>query len=195
MLIVGLGGTLRQGASCERALRVALDEAARCGARTQCFAGDALRMPFYDPTAPTRTAEARALVTALRAADGVILASPGYHGSISGLVKNALDYTEDMVADARPYFDGLPVGCIGMANGWQAAVATMEALRQIAHALRGWPTPFGCAARVAPQLFDGERCTEAELEGQLRLVGRQVAMFAMARQAGGVEEGRRAVSA
>ena len=194
MLIVGLGGTLRQGASCEQALRVALDEAGRCGARTQCFAGEALSMPFYDPTAPTRTQEAKALVAALRAADGVILASPGYHGSISGLVKNALDYTEDMVGDARPYFDGLPVGCIGMANGWQAAVAALEALRHITHALRGWPTPFGCAARVAPRLFEAGRCADAELEAQPALLAVRVAMFALARQSRAAEEGR-AVSA
>ena len=46
---------------------------------------------------------------AVSAADGLIIASPGYHGGISGLVKNALDYVEDLRGDARPYLDGRAV--------------------------------------------------------------------------------------
>jgi len=175
MLIVGMGGTLRPGSTCEQALRIALDEAARQGAETLCFAGDQLRLPLYDPADPERTPEARALLAALRRADGVIVASPGYHGSISGMVKNALDYTEDMARDARVYFDGLPVGAIATGFGSQAAMTTVDALRAVTHALRGWPTPFAAAVTVTSALFADGRCTEPATEGQLRTVGRQVA--------------------
>jgi len=82
---------------------------------------------------------------ALRSADAVIVGSPGYHGTLSGLVKTALDYVEALSKDERPYFDGLPVGLIATAAGWQAAVSTLQALRTITHALRGWPTPIGLA--------------------------------------------------
>ena len=84
-----------------------------------------------------------ALVDAVRAADGVIIASPGYHGSISGLVKNGLDGLEDLRDDVRPYLDGRAVGLIVAADGAQAAGATLSTLRNIVHALRGWPTPLG----------------------------------------------------
>ena len=72
----------------------------------------------------------------------IIVASPAYHGGVSGLVKNALDYVEDLRDAKRPYLDGRAVGCIACAGGWQAAVATLTGLRSISHALRGWPTPL-----------------------------------------------------
>jgi FMN reductase len=43
----------------------------------------------------------------------------------------------------------LPVGLIATAAGWQAAVSTLQALRTITHALRGWPTPMGLAINTA----------------------------------------------
>jgi hypothetical protein len=39
-----------------------------------------------------------------------IVGSPGYHGAISGLVKNALDYIEDLREDPRVYLDNTPWG-------------------------------------------------------------------------------------
>ena len=82
------------------------------------------------------------------------MASPGYHGAISGLVKNALDYAEDLRDDRRPYLDGCAFGTIACANGWAATMHTITALRGIAHALRAWPTPMAAALNTAENLFD-----------------------------------------
>jgi FMN reductase len=46
------------------------------------------------------------LVEAVRGADGIIIAAPGYHGTVSGLVKNALDYLEDLAATRGPIWMG-----------------------------------------------------------------------------------------
>jgi len=94
---------------------------------------------MYVPDATLRTDKARRLIGALAGCDAVIIASPGYHGGPSGLIKNALDYVEDLRDDERPYFDGRAVGCIACAAGWQATTTTLIALRSIVHALRGWP--------------------------------------------------------
>jgi FMN reductase len=83
-----------------------------------------------------------------------VIASSSYHGGISGLVKNALDYTEDTRADERCYFTGLPIGCIATGSGWQGVVATLKQLRDVVHSLRGWPTPMGAALNTATPLFD-----------------------------------------
>ncbi|MGH3622086.1 MAG: NADPH-dependent FMN reductase, partial [Sciscionella sp.] len=92
--VVGIGGSLRADSQSERALRIALDGAQAVGAGVTAIDGTELVLPFYDPAVPDRPAKARRLVEALRTADGVILVSPGYHGTVSGLVKNALDYIE-----------------------------------------------------------------------------------------------------
>lgn len=152
--IVAVGGTLRPNSSTERAMRHVLEGARRAGARTLLISGASLQLPLYQPDNPERSALARALVAELALADGIILGSPGYHGSISGLVKNALDYAEDLREDPRPYFSGRAVGCIATAGGWPGAINTLGALRDIVHALRGWPTPLGAAINTANNVFD-----------------------------------------
>ena len=61
----------------------------------------------------------------LRRADGLIVATPAYHGGVSGLVKNALDFTEDLRGDERVYLSGRAVGCIVCADGAQAMGSTL----------------------------------------------------------------------
>lgn len=178
--IVGLGGTTRPGSSTETALRSALRAAEAEGATTVVHAGAQLvRLPMYDPSSPERVPAARALLEDLRRADGVVIASPGYHGSVSGLVKNALDYTEDLRTDDRVYLSGLPVGVIATGAGHQAIGSTLSALRDIVHALRGWVTPLGAGIRTVGRVFDdaGE-CIDDHARFQLHEVGREVVEFA-----------------
>src|ERR1700719_2714771 len=106
-LIVGIGGTVRSPSSSERVLGLALAAAEAAGARTQLFGGEVLsRLPIYNPIDGSEPPERRALVEAVREADGLIVATPGYHGSLSGLIKNALDSLEPLREDVRPYLDG-----------------------------------------------------------------------------------------
>jgi FMN reductase len=179
-LIVGLGGTVRAGSSTERALGVALRAAQAAGAETRLLGGEFLsRLPIFDPRPSGPTAEQAELAEAIRAADGVIVASPGYHGSLSGVIKNALDTLELTRDDAAPYFQGKPVGTIITADGWQAAGTTLMALRAIIHAMRGWPTPFGAALNAGTSLFDeAGACREAKDLWQLTTVAEQVMEFA-----------------
>jgi FMN reductase len=134
---------------------------------------------MYAPESPDRTPQAERLVAETRRSQGIIIGSPGYHGTLSGLVKNALDYIEDMREDDPPYLDGRAVGCIACAYGWQATINTLSALRSVVHALRGWPTPYGAGINTAGPVFDqdGNAIDDASRLG-LELVGQQVVQFA-----------------
>lgn len=181
--VVGIGGSLRSGSTAECALRTVLAEADRLGADTRLIAGPDLLMPLYDPQEPVRAPQAVRLISEIAAADGLVLASPAYHGSVSGLVKNALDHVEELRADVRPYFTGRAVGCVAVGQGWQGAVATLAALRDTVFALRGWPTPLGVALNTGDVSFkpDG-RCTDDRLQSQLETVAGQVVEFARLRR-------------
>jgi FMN reductase len=183
-LIVGLGGSPRAGSSTELALRYAMKAAEGRGALTALVAGPELVLPMYAPEQAGREPAATRLVDALRRCDGVIIASPGYHGSVSGLVKNALDYVEELRGDDIPYLDGRAVGCITCAYGWQATGSTLAALRSIVHALRGWPTPIGVAINTSGKVFDSDgNCLDPSIARQLELQAEQVVEFAMMRNA------------
>jgi len=180
-LIVGLGGTIRAGSSTEKALVCALARAEALGAETRLLGGAFLGgLPIFDPR-PGEASQAQVeLAEAIRAADGLIVASPGYHGSISGVIKNALDTLEITSRDALPYLTGKPVGTIITAAGAQAGGTTLMALRSIIHALRGWPTPFGAALNAGSDLFDEVgACRDNKDAWQLDTVAEQVVEFAV----------------
>ncbi len=180
--IVGIGGTTRSGSSTERVLRAAMNILSESGARTEVFAGPDLCFPPYAGPGE-REERAQRFVNTLRSCDGVVIATPSYHGSISGLVKNAIDYTEDMRTDKRVYFDGLPVGTICCAGGWQAASHTLGTMRAIAHSLRGWPTPMGVLVNTSQPIFsaDGD-LVDSTIKTQLKVMTDQIIMFAQRSQ-------------
>lgn len=179
-LIVGLGGTIRAGSSTEKALICALKAAEAAGADTHLLGGAFLgTLPIFDPRPSDATATQLELADAVRAADGIIVASPGYHGSISGVIKNALDTLELTRSDPHPYLSHKAVGTIITADGWQAAGTTLMALRAIIHALRGWPTPFGAALNAGAGIFDeAGDCKDQKDAWQLATVAEQVVEFA-----------------
>jgi FMN reductase len=181
--ILALGGSTTPMAASERALRIAAAAAERRGARIELFTGRDLMLPIYDTETTERSPEAQRLVDALRGCDGLLISTPGYHGSFSGMIKNALDYCEDLRTDDRPYLHDRAVGCIAVAHGWQTAVGTLNQLRQIVHSLRGWPTPLGCAINDAAGKIgvDAER-SDIEVVRQLETVGEQVLEFGLAQQ-------------
>jgi FMN reductase len=182
--IVGIGGTTAPGSSTEQALHVALRAAAAEGAEVTLFDGAALSaLPHYAPGVLASSEVGARLVAAVRGAHGLIMASPGYHGSISGLVKNAIDYVEETSKDDRVYLDGIPVGLIVTAYGWQATGSTLATMRSIVHALRGWPTPLGAGIRSVSGMFKDNHCTDPASDSQLALVGKQVVEFARLRRA------------
>jgi FMN reductase len=182
IFVLGIGGTTREGSSTEKALAVSLAAAAQHGADTLMMSGADLVLPMYEPEKAERSPGAARLVKEIKRAHGVIVASPGYHGTISGLVKNALDYVEDLRDEDRPYLDDRAVGCVAVARGWQATVSTLIALRSVVHALRGWPTPMGAAINSSLAIFDEEgTCIDDAARFQLEMVGHQVVDFAQMR--------------
>ena len=179
-LIVAIGGTPRADSTTERCLRLSLQRAQALGCRTRLIAGPDLPREIYEAGVPDRSEQAHALVQALREADGVILATPSYHGSISGLLKNALDYAEDLRGDARVYLQDRAVGVIVCAEGPQALGSTMAALRSVVHALRGWPTPFGAAVNTMTRPFDaGGQVTDEAVQRACETVAEEVVTFAL----------------
>jgi FMN reductase len=177
--VLGIGGTTRPGSSTELALLAGLAAARRAGASTYVLAAIDLELPLYAPHQRSDDPRAARLLDAVAEADGIMIASPGYHGEISGLVKNALDYLEELSDGPRPYLEGRAVGCIVSATGWQGTVTALQSLRTVVHALRGWPTPLGIALNSTQPVFDPDgNVNDPEVAARFDLVADQVVSFA-----------------
>lgn len=178
-LVVGIGGSSRPGSTTSLLLDLALARAGERGAETVLFGGDVLaRLPLFGVDAGAEAdAEVQVMVDAVGRAAGVIVASPGYHGGVAGIVKNALDHLELLRAAPRPYLDGRAVGLIVTAAGWQATGTTVIALRSTVHALRGWPTPFAATINTAAPMRTEAGDWAPEVAGAVTLVADQLMDF------------------
>lgn len=151
--VVGVGGSMRQGSWSLVALKSALKIAAGMGAETRLCDVPTLALPMYDPAVPLdahpayeddgsgteQPASVHTFLAELRAADGLFFCSPTYHGTISGAVKNALDYVEFLRDDTPKYFGGRVVGLIGL--GGAGAMNAINALYHTARTLNGLVVP------------------------------------------------------
>lgn len=183
LFVVGIGGTMRPDSSSEKVLRACLQLLADAGAQIAMFSGKSLVLPMYEPGSVARVPAAARIVDAIRSCDALVISSPGYHGAISGLVKNAIDHIEELREDERPYLHQRAVGCIACASGWQAAASTLASLRSVTHALRGWPTPMGAVVNTSMDLFDKSgRCIDDHVTQQLQIICDQIVDFATTRE-------------
>jgi chromate reductase len=127
--ILGISGSLRRGSHNTNLLRAAGDLLPP-GVELEIF--DGLRdLPPYDADRdmkPVDPAVAR-LRHAIASADGVLIATPEYNGSIPGGLKNALDWA------SRPFPDsvlrGKPVAVIGASSGLFGAVWAQAETRKV----------------------------------------------------------------
>jgi FMN reductase len=150
--IVGFGGTLSKTSTTTAALRAVLDAAASNGGNVELVELGALGLPSYEWGIEAPPA-ALAFADALYSADALVWASPLYHGTVSGLFKNAIDWLEILHDRTPAYLTDKPVGLIGVAAGGHAlsAIGTME---QIVRSLRGWTVPLVVPINRAADVFE-----------------------------------------
>ena len=102
MLIVGLGGTTVSVSSTERAVGTCPDAASATDVETVMLGAEDLDLPMYAPERPERSPRAERLIELLREPNGVIIGSPGYHGTLSGLVETLWTTWRTYVMTSHP---------------------------------------------------------------------------------------------
>jgi FMN reductase len=178
LTIVGLGGSLARVSRSRAALQRALEGAASAGAETELLDIRQLDLPMYNPDDDEPTGAAATLIETCYAADGLLWSSPMYQGTISGSLKNALDWLHLLGDREPPFLHDKVIGLISAAGGTQGlqAINTMEfAVR----ALRGWAVPYVVPVAAAARVFDREGAIHDEsVELQLETLGSEVVRVA-----------------
>ncbi|MFZ5475859.1 MAG: NADPH-dependent FMN reductase [Myxococcota bacterium] len=171
MRVLALSGSLREPSNTRRALAVSLDAAARAGAETGWLSLDGL--PFVDGR-PYDQYDGRVATfrKELLAADALLVGSPEYHGSFSGVLKNALDLVEP------DELRGKLVGLVATARGDAGAMNTLNHLRQVARWVGAWVLPAQVSVPRAQEAFapDG-RVVREGLAGELEQLGAELVRY------------------
>jgi NAD(P)H-dependent FMN reductase len=168
--VVGVAGSLRDGSYTRIAVGRALRAAERAGATVESVDLREYELPPFDADNEDAgdSAELRRRVAA---ADALVLGTPTYHGSYSGVLKNALDYC------GFDEFDDTTVGLIAVAGG-SFPVTALDHLRAVCRALDAWVLPHQAAVPKARTAIEGDEFVDAELEDRIRTLGHRVVEYA-----------------
>lgn len=173
--VVGISGSLRPGSYTRRAVELALAGAEEMGATIRLIDLRHYDLVFCDgsKTEEEHAPDVLRLQNEVRRAQGIILGTPEYHGSFSGVIKNAMDLM------SFNEFEGKIVGLVGVSGGSLGAVNALNDMRRVARWVHAWVIPQQASIPQAWNCFDDEgRLEDEELAGRLKEVGRQVARFA-----------------
>lgn len=148
--IVGLAGSLRSDSYSQQALKVAAERVRALGAEVEVLDLRQLDLPFCDggdeyPDYP----DVERLRKAVLEADGIILVTPEYHGSLSGVLKNALDLM------GFEHFSGKVTGLMSVLGG-QSNSNALNDMRTISRWVHAWTIPEQVAIGQAWKAFDKE---------------------------------------
>jgi NAD(P)H-dependent FMN reductase len=170
--IAGISGSRRAGSYTRMAVALALRGAAEVNTVTHLIDLAEFNLAFAGSGAD-KGPDFERLSSEVKQADGIILGTPEYHGSFSGVLKNALDLM------GFEEFEGKMIGLVGVSGGAMGAFEGLNSLRNVGRALHAWVVPEQAAVPEAWKVFEGSGAVkEPRLEERLKNVGRQVARFA-----------------
>ena len=115
--VIGICGSLREGSYTRRIIQIALEGAAAAGAQVEIVDLRDYKLVFFgDQDEDDYPEDVFKLRQTVRDSHGIILGTPEYHGSLSGVLKNALD----LMGFAE--FEGKMIGLVGVSGGRMGAV-------------------------------------------------------------------------
>jgi NAD(P)H-dependent FMN reductase len=168
--VVAVAGSLREESHTRRALEEALVGVEEADGR-----GDLLDLREYDLPVlnpdddPSESVER--FTVRIREADAVLLGTPMYHGSYSGVLKNALDHC------GFDEFETKTVGLLAVSGG-AFPITALEHLRSVCRALNAWVLPHQAAVPRAHSAFDEEGLTDEGNRERVRILGERAVRYA-----------------
>lgn len=163
LYMLGVAGSMRPGSYSLKALKMALENAKANGAQVRLLEIAKSDIPVYSPSASPPDA----VTKDVEWADAFILASPDYHGSISGALKNFLDFYYEE-------FAGKIFGYIVASH--EKGLTVMDQMRTAVRQCYGWSLPYGVSINGEQDFADG-KLTNARIEQRIKMMSRDLVVY------------------
>ena len=166
--MLAVSGSMREGSHSAKGLKILLDHAKEMGAETRFLDLRVLDLPMYNSPSSSGSKSLREANEATEWADVIVLGTPDYHGSMSGALKNYLDYHWEE-------FAGKLFGYICASH--EKGLTVMDQMRTAVRQCYGWSLPYGIS-------FDGKEVFNVEgtiiqpkIEQRLRMMARDLTVY------------------
>ncbi|MBI3842112.1 MAG: NAD(P)H-dependent oxidoreductase [Thaumarchaeota archaeon] len=165
--ILGVGSSMREGSRGTLAVKIALDFARRHGAETRLLDLRQTELPMYSPD-ESDDPQARKVEDDINWADAFVLATPDYHGSMSGSMKNFLDHFWSE-------FAGKTFGYLCTSH--EKGLTVMDQMRTAVRQCYGWSLPYGVAINPEEDFNSKGEITNATLSLRIEMLARDLTVY------------------
>lgn len=166
--IVGIGSSMRKHSYSTLAVNMVLDLSKKnYDAETNLLDLRRTKLPIYNPDDSFHT-NIQEMGHLLEWADAFVLASPDYHGSMSGVMKNFLDHFWEE-------FAGKTFGYICASH--EKGLTVMDQMRTAVRQCYGWSLPYGVSISGEQDFNDKEEIINNSLDKRLRMLARDLVVY------------------
>jgi FMN reductase len=166
--VLGVSGSLREASFSTWGVRLALELVREQGAETRLLELRTVELPLYRPDVSPLPATAQTVAEMVRWADALVLGSPDYHGTMSGAMKNFLDYHWEE-------FAGKLFGYICASH--EKGLTAMEGMRIAVRQCYGWSLPYGVSIHGEQDLDAAGAVVNPRLATRLRMLARDLVTY------------------
>jgi FMN reductase len=168
--VLGVGSSMRQGSYGTRTLEIVLNVIKRYDAKTHLLDLREITLPIFDPSSSNGSADTniQKVTDLVNWADAFVLASPDYHGSMSGSMKNFLDhYWEEFAGKIFGYI------CTSHEKG----LTVMDQMRTAVRQCYGWSLPYGISINGEEDFNELGTITNDLLDKRLNILARDLVIY------------------
>ena len=162
---------MREGSYGTRTLIIVLNSIKGYKAETLLLDLRATKMPIFNPSSSNSSAtdtEIQKITELVNWADAFILASPDYHGSMSGTMKNFLDhYWEEFAGKTFGYI------CTSHEKG----LTVMDQMRTAVRQCYGWSLPYGISVNAKEDFNEEGEIINELLDKRLKILARDLVTY------------------
>jgi azobenzene reductase len=165
--VLGVGSSLRELSYSTSGLKLLLDKAKSKMAQTRLIDLRQTNLPMLYSTRED-TEEIVQTTESVKWADAFVLATPDYHGSMSGSLKNFLDYFWSE-------FAGKTFGYIVASH--EKGLTVMDQMRTAVRQCYGWSLPYGISINSEEDFDDKMELTNKKLMSRLDMMARDLVVY------------------
>lgn len=177
--VLGVAGSMRKGSFSTHALKLVLEEAKKYGSDSCVLELREVRLPIYDPSRSVseelyqnvngnRENVLDTVTEAINWADAFVLASPDYHGSMSGAMKNFLDHFWEE-------FAGKTFGYIIASH--EKGLTVADQMRTSVRQCYGWSMPYNISVNGANDFNSAGNPVNTTLANRIKMLARDLVTY------------------
>jgi NAD(P)H-dependent FMN reductase len=169
MNVLGVASSMRESSYGTRTLRMVLDAAQKYEAKTRLLDLRRVTMPMYNPDSSMQSdKEIQKVTNDVNWADAFVLVSPDYHGSMSGSIKNFLDYYWEE-------FAGKIFGYICTSH--EKGLTVLDQMRTAVRQCYGWSLPYSISVNGEVDFDEEGEVIDSILDKRLKMVARDLVVY------------------